>query len=273
MVAPVGHPDRGPERVGAGLGGAGGDRGSAGLGQRLDRRLGRGLPVADAALADRGRDRRPRDGAELARQHLGADRELVLRRGLVAGHPVQPDQERMVVLVERAHRRDPGGVAQRLVEASLRHRAEGGLVQDRLRRGGDPATFREQPGLEAGSTGNLHTREQLRPDVGKLHRVGPAAPGDDSHVDHHVPRPARARPGHPRARRARPGRAAAPRGSSAARGAGRRPRRRAGPPARRGWAPGRRGAGRPARPSSCGCGPCGRCRTRCGSVAGPAGGG
>jgi len=60
-------------------------------------------------------------------------------------------------------------------------------VQDRLRRGGDPPTFREQPGLEAGGTGDLHTREQLRPDVGKLHGLGPAAAGDDSHVDHHVP--------------------------------------------------------------------------------------
>jgi hypothetical protein len=173
--------------------------GAQGVGPRLDRprRHGRsagleggpyrGQVSGSAVVGSRLSHRRPDDGAgphtELAGQQRGAGRELALGRRVVAGHPVEPDEEGVVVLLEWRQRQQAHRVADGIVQHSLGQRRQGGLVQDLLGRGSDPVLFGQQPGLERRCIAYGRTLEKLRAEPRHRHGLDPGLPADDLDVD------------------------------------------------------------------------------------------
>ena len=105
-------------------------------------------------------------------------------RLVVAGEPVEPDQQGLVVLVQRAHHGGPDGEVAGPVEVAAGEQPQGGLVQDRLRRGREPAALGQQPGLEAPRrAGSPDRRAGPCPRPGSSTRRVPVA------ADQHVRRP------------------------------------------------------------------------------------
>ena len=177
------------------------------------------------------------------------------RRVVVAGQPVEPDQQGLVVLVQRTHHRRADGQVAAPVELAAREEAQRGLVEDRLRGRGQAAPLREQPRLErrgvrrssSPSSSRHRGRPGRRPRAsarGRGRRRPPRVPAGStsSHrvaVQHR--RRGRARAG------SRPG-------TTAGRATGPRPPRTAARPAGLASVVARRAAGRRAGPSSSGSG-------------------
>ena len=109
---------------------------------------------------------------------------LPLGRVVVAGEAVQPDHERLVVLVERAHRRRAHREAPGPVELAAGEQTQGGLVEHRLGSRGEPPPLREQPRLEGRRSAQHRALEQVA--TGHLHGLGPRTVGQRDDVDQHV---------------------------------------------------------------------------------------
>ncbi|HEU5384765.1 MAG TPA: hypothetical protein VFV73_02585 [Streptosporangiaceae bacterium] len=93
-----------------------------------------------------------------------------------------------MVLVQRAHRGGADGVADGLLERPPRHRAQRGLVQDRLGRGRRAPLPGEQPGLEGGRAPDGGALEQVRSQPGQGDGVRPGPRGHHLDVDHRTGR-------------------------------------------------------------------------------------
>jgi hypothetical protein len=164
-----------------GLHRAGPDRRRAGPHDRLDRwgvrdRLARHLPPRQI---DRGARRR----VELPAEDVDARGVLLIGRLVVAGQPEEPDEQRLVVLVERVHRHGAHRVRPGRVERAVRHRAERSLVQDRLRGRGDPSPLGQQPRLERRGTAHGKPVQQLPAEPGKADGRRPRAMGNERDID------------------------------------------------------------------------------------------
>jgi hypothetical protein len=118
-------------------------------------------------LAHRRLNSGTRGHVELGPQDLGARGELPGRGLVVASRPVQPDQQGLVILVERAHRGGAGGIVDGRPERAAGHRPQGGLVQHRLGRGGRMPLLGEQPCLEGRPALDRHAVEQVRTQPGQ----------------------------------------------------------------------------------------------------------
>ena len=148
-VRPVGEADGGLER---------GDAGAAARRRRRPRRRPRSIAWIDGASAARApRAAAPaspagpaRRAAHRARARPTADQAANWRSAavVVAGQAVEPDQQRLVVLVQRAHHGGPDGQVARAVELPAGEVAQRRLVQDRLGGRREPSSLGQQPGLE-----------------------------------------------------------------------------------------------------------------------------
>ena len=176
----VGEPRGGPQRGDPGLDDAGRHRGRSGLDDRLDRGVAGHFTGRVPGLAHGRLNGGTGSHAELGAQSLRARGELPGRGAVVAGHPVQPDQQGLVVLVERAHRGGTDGIADGRLERASRHRPQGGLVQDGLGRGGRVPLLGEQPRLEGRRVLDRHALEQVRAQPGQAHGIHPGP------LDHHL---------------------------------------------------------------------------------------
>ena len=181
-TSPVGEPDGVLEGGDTGQQGSGGDGGGAGLGHRLD---GGGLALARRAraLPHREQDRRTGRRTELA---LGDRRPgVVLALGglVLAGEPVELDQQGLVVLVQRAHHGGPDGQVARAAEVPTREEPQGCLVEDRLGGGRQPSSLGQQPRLVRVGVLDREAVEQLVAQARELDGGRPVAA--DELVDVH----------------------------------------------------------------------------------------
>ena len=97
-------------------------------------------PARSAAGRSRAAAPRPRRAPSRDRARNSRRRSRTAARPrVVADQPVQPDQQRLVVLVERAHRPSPVPRSRAPVRVAARQPAERRLVQDRLGGGGQAA--------------------------------------------------------------------------------------------------------------------------------------
>ena len=93
-----------------------------------------------------------------------------------------------MVLVERAHRGGADGIADGRLEGAARHRAQGGLVQDRLGRGGRVPLLSEQPRLEGRRALDRHAFEQVRTQPGQADGIHPGPLHHHLNVNHRAGR-------------------------------------------------------------------------------------
>ena len=121
--------------------------------------------------------------SELGPEQLGPCGVLLLGGGVVTGQSIQPDEQCLVVLVERAHRRSSYGEAPRPVERTSSHQAKCCLVQDRLRGGSESSPLGEQPRLEGRCTTDGAAFQQLGVQAGHLDRGVPGIAEEGGGVD------------------------------------------------------------------------------------------
>ena len=137
----------------------------------------------ERSLAHRRLDDLARRDAELGVEQLGPRGVLRLGRGVLAGQSVEPDQQRLVVLVERAHRGRAYGEPARPVERAPGQQPHRRLVQDALGCGRDSSSFGEQPRLEGRRAADHDAVEQLGVEADHLDGVGPGRVGEHRDVD------------------------------------------------------------------------------------------
>ena len=184
----VGQRDRAAQGGDAGVGRPGRDGRRPRLDDGLDRAVGGDLDGRARPLVPGRLDRGARRDPELVVEQRGERPVLALGGLVVAGEAVEPDDERLVVLVERAHRRRAHREAAGPVELAAGQQPERGLVQHRLGRRGQPPPLREQPRLERRCPAHHRPLEQLAPEAGHLHRLDPRAARERDDVDQHVVR-------------------------------------------------------------------------------------
>ena len=165
-----------------------GDRGRPGLRRRVDRRRVR-LLLPAGPLPERELDGGTGRGTELRLGGVGPRAELPLGRSVVARQAVEPDQQGLVVLVQRAHHRSAYGEVARQVELATREVTECRLVQDRLRSRGEPASLREQPGVERRGMVDRDPVQEVGPEPPERDGV-PPVPVDEDVGIHRASRPA-----------------------------------------------------------------------------------
>ena len=78
-----------------------------------------------------------------------------------------------MVLIERTHRGGADGIADSRLEGAARHRPQGGLVQDRLGRGGRAPLLGEQPRLEGRRALDRRALEQVGTQPGQADGILP----------------------------------------------------------------------------------------------------
>ena len=177
----VGESNRAAQGRDSRFAGTGRDGGGPGLDDGLDRGIGhRVLPLV-AALPHRRLHGDTRLDTQLALEQVAPGGVLLLRGRVVARQSVEPDEQGLVVLVERAHRSRAYGEPAGPVERTARHQAECGLVEDRLGGGREPPALGEQPGLEGRGPADLQPVEQLGVQPDHLDACGPGVVGE--HVD------------------------------------------------------------------------------------------
>ena len=178
----VGEPNRAAQGGDAGLDGPGGDRGRARLDDGLDGGLGRHADLLTGSFPHRRLDDVPWCNAELRVEQLRPCGVLLFSGSVRAGQAVQPDQQRLVVLVERAHRGRAYGEAPRTVERPSGQQAHRSLVQDALGGGREATAFGEQPRLEGGRAAQRDAVEQLGVKADHLDGVRPGRAREDCDV-------------------------------------------------------------------------------------------
>lgn len=162
VAAAGGLRDGAVQEVDAGLDGAGGDRGAAGL-----EPAGGGGPAADRHRGPvlRRCRRGPQGGggghAELVAQQRLAEHHLPRRARGVPGGGEAAHQQLVVGLVERVQRDGPPRVPDGGRGVPLDEQGDGGLSRARLQPGAGAVPLDDEPRLERGAAGDDETLEQL----------------------------------------------------------------------------------------------------------------
>jgi len=105
---------------------------------------------------------------------------------VVAGQSIQPDEQCLVILFERVHRRHADGEPDGAGQFAPGHRAERRLVEHRLARSGQVPSRGQQPGVEPFATSDGDPVQQVGPQAREVGHVRPVAADHQMCVDRAV---------------------------------------------------------------------------------------